>query len=375
MLAVSAAAALAAGLVIGSAGEDRDGSQPTAPARPRALAGPSCPAPVARDPTRLVGQALIVRMEGRATRELRRRVRAGEIGGVILFPPVGTDPEHLAAQIALLRRAGARGGPTPLVAIDQEGGQVERLPGLPPELSPPQLAARGPAAARRAGERTGRALAGLGVNVDLAPVLDVPVSPAAPIAARSFGSRPRQVAGAGVAFASGLEDGGVAATAKHFPGLGSAAASTDLTPTAVTASPARLARELVPFRAAIAAGTDLVMVSNATYPAYDPARPATFSRPLIEGLLRDRLDYDGVVISDDLGAGALTGAGIAEGEAAVRAASAGVDLVLTALSDGRAAAAALRAALARGRLERRALVRSCARVSALRAELAPRGPQ
>lgn len=222
---------------------------------------------------------------------------------------------------------------------------------------------------------TGRALRAIGIDVDLAPVLDV-ASEGSFIVSRTLSDDPARVAALGSAFGVGLQSRLVAATAKHFPGLGRAAANTDLGPSEVSASRAQLARDLRPFRAAIAAGFEIVMVSNATYPALDPERPATQSARVIDGLLRTRLGFTGVVATDDLDAGALAGAGLDEGTAAVGAARAGADLLLTALSDGERARSALASAIRRGRLSRSRLLESCARTTALRTELSdPRQPQ
>jgi beta-N-acetylhexosaminidase len=256
------------------------------------------------------------------------------------------------------------------VAIDQEGGEVERLPGLAPDAAPAELGASGDeAAALREGRATGRDLRRLGVNVDLAPVLDVPATTGAFITTRAFGTEPAAVSALGIAFARGLMDAGVAATAKHFPGLGTATVNTDEAPSALDASRAQLAAELGVFEAAIDAGVPLVMVANATYAALDPNSPASLSRRVIEGQLRRRLGFGGVVITDDLGAGALTSLGVDEAEAAVSASAAGADLLLFALTDGEAAATALVDALRRGELERRRLEESCVRTVALRERL------
>jgi beta-N-acetylhexosaminidase len=376
-LAALAALAAVAGAIVGAAGDGEGGSgagdgDGGGTPRSSARSAPECPAQVAADPRRLAGQMLIVRMDATATSGLRRSVRRGEIGGVVLFPPAGTRPDDLRREIAALHDAAARAGaPAPLVMIDQEGGEVKRLTGLPPDRTPSQIAARGEGYALDQGRATGDALAALGIGVDLAPVLDVPATPSAFIASRAFGSDPSQVARTGVAFGEGLAAAGVAATAKHFPGLGSATVNTDLAPSAIEATRAELEAGLEPFRAAVAAGFELVMVANATYSAYDPERIASLSPRVIGGLLRRRLGFGGVVVTDDLGAGALAEAGIAEGEAAVRAADAGSDLLLFALSDGAAAHEALVRALREGRLDRRALLASCARSTALRARIAP----
>ena len=358
-----AALALALGLIAGAiSGGDDEADSPAAASEQVA-----CPAEVAASPARLAGQMLIVRMESTATDSLRRRVAAGDIGGVILFPAEGTDPDALGAEVAKLRRAAQRSAaPAPLVAIDQEGGDVERLPSLPPSRSATAIGAAGPARARAEGQATGTALAGLGIDIDLAPVFDL-AGPA--LGSRAFAADPDEVAELATAFAGGLQDAGVAATAKHFPGLGSASTNTDVEATPIQLTDAQLERELVPFRAAVLAGVDLVMVANATYSPLDPSRPASQSRAVIEGLLRQRLGFEGVVITDDLDAGALSTTGIDEGEAAVGAAGAGADLILTALSEGEAAHAALTQALRTHRLGRDALEASCARTTALRERL------
>jgi beta-N-acetylhexosaminidase len=227
----------------------------------------------------------------------------------------------------------------------------------------------GPSSARAQGLVTGNALARIGIDIDLAPVLDLG-TPGSFVASRTFGDDPKQVAALGVAFADGLDDSQVAATAKHFPGLGPASANTDLGPSVVDASKTELESDLQPFEAAIDASVPLIMVSNATYSAYDPDRPASVSPRVIGGLLRGSLGYDGVVITDDLDAGALTGAGLDQSEAAAAAAQAGTDLVLIALDDGSAARAGLLAALRHGSLRRADLVEACTRLTLLRERLA-----
>ena len=332
---------------------------------------PACASEISSDPARLAGQMLMVRMEATATQDLRRRARRGELGGVILFPPEGTDPQTLAAEVARLDRIAEDAGfPAPLVAIDQEGGEVKRLPDAPPDLAPPEIEAAGGApVAAEEGLATGRALAGIGVDIDLAPVLDVP-APGSFISSRAFSDDPEVVAELGTAFADGLAEAGVAATAKHFPGLGLAPANTDEESAAIEDSQAELKPGLAPFRAAIESGIPLVMVANAVYPAYDPdIWPAGLSRPVIEGLLRDELGFEGVVITDDLGAGAIVGAGYDEASAALTAVRAGVDLPLFALTDGSAALAALAGEARSDQRLRERMVESCARISALRARL------
>jgi len=367
-LATAGAAAALLGAALGSRVEDGERSVDTAEEPP------GCDPAIAATPARLAGRMLLVRMETQATPELLRRARRGEIGGVILFPAPETQPDALRREIGRLTRAAAAGGFPPLiVAIDQEGGPVERLPALPPDVAPAELAQAGEKAivlARDEGEATGAALAGLGVNLDLAPVLDVPVTDASFIVARAFGERPADVAARGLAFANGLAASGVGATVKHFPGLGRAEADTDAEPSTVEATREQLEAELGPFRKATEAGVAAVMVANATYPEIDARAPASLS-PVVTGeLLREELGFEGVIVTDDLGAGAITAAGIGEGEAAVRAARAGADLLLFALSDGDAARRALVRAVRRKRLDLEALRASCARTGALAERLA-----
>ena len=363
LIAIALAAAVA-GATVG-AGSDDDGDT-----RVATDSAPACPDETATSVRRLVGQMLVVRMEGAATPGLVRAARSGEIGGVILFPPPEVDERVLRREIAALREAAEAGGsPAPLVMIDQEGGEVKRLPDAPPDRAPARVAAAGEAAAFDEGAATGRALAELGIDVDLAPVFDLGPSGSF-IASRSFGATPAVVSEIALAFADGLRSAGVAATAKHFPGLGLAKVNSDTAPSVVAASRAQLAPGLEPFAAAIARPLELVMVANATYPAYDDARPASQSPKVISGLLRGELDYDGVVITDDLGAGALAQAGLDEAEAARGAMIAGADLLLFALSEGDDARASMLRALRSGEVDRSALLASCARVSALRARLA-----
>ena len=316
----------------------------------------------------LIGQRLMVRMDGVATPQLKRQARDGEIGGVIAFPPTGQPTDELEAEIAALQRAARGAGRPPLlVAIDQEGGEVKRLPEGPPVRSPSELSAPGDEpVARREGRRTGRFLAGLGIDVDLAPVLDVPSSPSSFIASRAFGSDPRVVAANGVAFAAGLQSGGATPTAKHFPGLGRAVANTDLERSEVDASRRRLDEDLAPFREAIARGIPAVMTANATYRALDPDLPAALSPAIVEGLLRDELGFEGVVITDDLGAGAVRDV-MSEPEAAAAAARAGDDVLLLAqTADAGDSLAALEQAVASGELDRAGLERSALRLLALK---------
>ena len=319
----------------------------------------------------LIAQRLMVSMDGTATKDLVRQARRGEIGGVIVFPGLGQPADDVGKQVARLARAAQRGGQPPLlVATDQEGGEIKRFPEGPPGPSPAELGASGkPAAARKAGRETGRYLDGLGINVDLAPVLDVPTSDLSFMASRAFAREANTVGKVGVAFARGLERGGVVPTAKHFPGLGRAVANTDLGRSEIDASKDDLDQDLIPFRDAIAAGLPMIMVGSAVYTALDPDAPAALSQKVVDGLLRDQLGFEGVVISDDLQAGAVQEAAD-ESEAAVDAAGAGIDVLLFAkTNDASGPAKALRKAAKGGELDRDDLERSFKRVVELKDSL------
>jgi beta-N-acetylhexosaminidase len=317
---------------------------------------------------RLVGQKLIVRIHGVVpTADLLKRVRKGEVGGVILFPDnVGSAAQLKSLTGQLQQAARAGGAPGFLIAVDQEGGPVKRLPAGPPNLPPAQIAT--PAAATQQGSATGAYLAGLGINVDLAPVLDVR-RPGSFVATRSFAATPARVAQLGGAFASGLQNAGVAATAKHFPGLGHATANTDTGPSVVGASKTTLDADLAPFVQAANDGIALVMMSNASYPAYGSG-PAVLSRAVVQNQLRGKAGFSGVVVSDDLEAGAIR-AVMPPGDASVAAAKAGVDMLLLARSPASygVAYSALLAAAHDGRLSRSELEQSYERIQQLQSSL------
>jgi beta-N-acetylhexosaminidase len=256
---------------------------------------------------RLVGQSIVARLGAKGPDQaLLKRVRQGRVGGVIVF---NKDANKLKADINTLQEA-ARAGDSPplLVMVDQEGGDVKRLPQGPPNASPEQLGKSGDEnQSRDQGKATGSYLRGLGINVNLAPVLDVSQpNTANTIKSRTFGSDPAVVTKVGVAFAQGLQDGGVVATPKHFPGLGRATVNPDDNPVTIAATSQQLQSDLEPFKGAIEAGAKLVMVSTASYPTLGSTKQAALSAGIVGGLLRDQLGFNGVVITDDLEAPAIT---------------------------------------------------------------------
>jgi beta-N-acetylhexosaminidase len=283
---------------------------------------------------RLVGQSIVAKLGGKGPDQaLISRVRQGRVGGVIAF---NKDAQKLRADIRTLQQAASAGhNPPLLVMIDQEGGDVKRLPQGPPSVSPAQLGQSGDEdQSHDQGQETGSYLKGLGINVDLAPVLDVArQNTAGTIKSRTFGSDPAVVSKVGVAFAQGLQDGGVVATPKHFPGLGRATVSTDDRSVTIAATSEQLQSDLAPFKAAIDSGVGMVMVSTASYPTLGSKKEAAFSPAIVSGLLRNQLGFDGVVITDDLEAPAVTTT-TAPVVAATSAIKAGDDMLLYGKSAG-----------------------------------------
>ncbi|WP_188780640.1 glycoside hydrolase family 3 N-terminal domain-containing protein [Marmoricola endophyticus] len=278
----------------------------------------------------------------------------GEVGGVIFFGENIPDKPTVAEACRRLRAAHASGparGLPLVLTTDQEGGTVRRLPGAPEPSAKQVGASPDPAtAARIAGDGAGRNLRSVGMNLNLAPVLDVFREPGNfdDQFGRSFSRDPRVVATCGAAFAAAQRRTGVASTLKHFPGLGAApaGANTDLTPVRLDVPLAELRRvDEAPFGEVVRSGAELVMGSWAIYPALDADRPAGLSSRWLRGELRGRLRFGGVTITDALEAGSLSAYGD-DGQRAVLAAEAGMDMLLASGRDveqGRAVVDALTA--------------------------------
>ncbi|MHB1569378.1 MAG: glycoside hydrolase family 3 N-terminal domain-containing protein [Solirubrobacteraceae bacterium] len=333
----------------------------------------------ALSPLQLAGERVIYSYRGLTPpRQLIQAIRAGEAAGVIFFSDNISSRAQIRRVIAGLQRDAMRSPvKLPLLMMtDQEGGQVRRLPGAPDESEKQIGSGRGAAAAAsRAGRGAGLNLRAAGMNVNLAPVLDVYRRAGNFIDefGRSYSSNPHTVATLGSDFIRAQQATGVAATAKHFPGLGAAATdqNTDLGPVTLRLS-LRAVRSIdqLPYTAAISAGVRMVMVSWARYPALDPGRPAGLSATIVQGELRRRLGFRGVTITDALGAGALRGYG-STANRAMLAARAGMDLILCASQspgEGAAAVGALARALARGQLGRPGFRSAVSRVMSLRSE-------
>jgi len=320
----------------------------------------------------LAGERIVVGLPGTSISEgLRVAIREGRVAGVVLFAgnfPSRAAGRRLIARLQAIPRPPKLRDPL-LVMTDQEGGLVKRIGGAP-SASAAEMGARGATFSAKQGRRTAANLRDVGVNVDLAPVLDVG-RPGGVIAGteRSFGATAARVADTAIPFAKGLRAGGVVATGKHFPGFGAARENTDFSAERIDLSRQELRRvDERPYAAFAAAGGEMVMLSTAIYPAFSD-RPAAFTRAIATGELRDRLGFDGVSITDALETPAVEDFG-GTARAAVAGARAGADLLLYArLGPGARAWKALVAKLRSGGLDRDEFERSVQRVLDLRAEL------
>ena len=294
---------------------------------------------------RRAGQLLIAGFDGhQIPSELRSIAREFSLGGVIIFGRNIAEPEQVAELCFEASRI-APGIPA-WVSVDQEGGRVARLK-APFTVWPP-MATLGRSGDEKLAERFARALAvelrAVGVSLDFAPVLDVHSNPKNPVIGdRALSEKAADAGRLGAAIVRAMQAQGVAACGKHFPGHGDTSADSHLELPLVEHPVERMREvEFVPFRAAIDAGVAAIMTAHVFAPALDEKRPATLSKRIITGLLREELKYDGVILSDDLEMKAIAN-DHAVPEAAVLAIEAGCDGVLICGGDHAAQAAALEA--------------------------------
>ncbi|MGP9538706.1 glycoside hydrolase family 3 N-terminal domain-containing protein [Brachybacterium sp. AOP43-C2-M15] len=286
-------------------------------------------------PRELAGQLVLVGVA--AGSEIPREILADHHAGGIFLLQVwesAAEVERTVAAAAELSRADL----PPLIAVDQEGGQVRMLRGDAARRTPSaeELGAQGPDAVAEAYTSIGEDLAARGIQVALSPVADV-VDPELgganePVGGldRGFGTEPREVGECVAAATEALAAQGVGATLKHFPGLGRVEQNTDFSAEGIEDPVTGMEDPfLESFRAGIEAGADLVMMSSAIYPELEPEVPAMFSAAAIQDLLRERLGFDGLVVTDDVGA-AKAVADVPVAERATRLLEAGGDVVLTA---------------------------------------------
>lgn len=303
-------------------------------------------------------------------------IRRG-VSGVVLFARNVESAAQVATLVRDLKRAA---GDRPLmVSVDQEGGRVARLREPQGFTEMPSMRSLGATVdvelARRVGAVFGRELRAVGIDLDFAPVLDVDTNPKNPVIAdRSFGRDPAVVSAMGVAVMEGLQAQGVAACGKHFPGHGDTHQDSHLDLPRLPHDLQRLhSVELPPFEAAIRAGIASIMTAHVVFDAIDPSVPATMSRAVLDGLLRQKLGFDGLLISDDLEMKAVVDHYGIE-DAVVRGAAAGVDLFLVCHRADRAHAAidAIERAVAAGELDPQTVGEAARRISVVNARVTRR---
>jgi len=282
---------------------------------------------------RRVGQRFMVGFEGlTASADVKALVREFGVGHVVLFDRNVEGPEQLAELVRELQSTAREAGlPTPLlVAVDQEGGRVARLKAPWTVWPPPRALGRtgDEGMARRMGAAVAAELAACGIRLEFAPVVDVDTNPDNPVIGdRSFGDDPDLVGRLGAAMVQALQEGGVAACAKHFPGHGDTDVDSHLDLPVLSHPRSRLEEvELPPFRRAIEAGVATVITSHVLFPELDEDLPASLSVPLTTGLLREDLGFEGVVVTDDLEMKAVA-MRWTPAEIAVKAAKAGADIL------------------------------------------------
>lgn len=264
------------------------------------------------------------------------------LAGVVLYRRNFTNAEGLRGLTMAIQQAAGR---SVLIGIDQEGGTRFALG--EPFTAWPSAAELGRLGDAESVEQVAHAMAeelrAVGCNLNFAPMLDLHVNPESPVTKdRSFGSDPHLVAKLGAAFDRGLRSGGVLSCAKHFPGHGDAAVDPHLDLPVFTGTMERLiSTELVPFAAAVASGVPLVMTAHILLPQIDAENPASLSRMMLDGVLRRRLRFGGVILADDLGMGAIAKR-YGPGEAAVKTLRAGTDIAML-CHDWSAVAPAIRA--------------------------------
>jgi beta-N-acetylhexosaminidase len=335
-------------------------------------------------PEQMAGQRVIYSYNGlSAPASLLNLIRHGDVGGVIFFSFNISSEQQISSVIAAMVAANdsdsnpARAYPL-LLMTDQEGGLVRRIPWAGPTQTEAEIGSSPDpaAAATTAGQQAAAGLRAVGMNVNLAPVLDVYRQPGDfdDQYQRSYSMSPDIVAQAGAAFVAAQQAGGIAATVKHFPGLGEAATTqdTDNEPVTINLSAQTLRSvDEAPYTAAFKAGVKLAMVSWANYPALDPRLPAGLSPTIIQGELERRLGFTGVTITDALGAGALEAYGSLPNRTML-AARAGMDALLCTATNplpGLSCVSGVRAGLQDGALPMTAFEAQLAQLLQLRASL------
>lgn len=318
-----------------------------------------------------IAQVVMMGLDGPTPSNEERKLIEDGVGGIILFERNCASPTHVAELIEDVQETARSKGPgVPLIiAVDQEHGPVTRIKhGVTPFPSAWGMGKMGESdVVRGAAHITGKELASLGITMNLAPVADLLLHPQnTVIGQRSFGANPIVVGEMVAAVVEGLQATGVAACAKHFPGHGATQTDSHQALPTLERSREEMERtELIPFKRAVQAAVATVMPGHLLCPALDSALPATFSSPIIQGLLRKDLGFDGLVISDDLLMGALDAWGGVEerGKAAFKA---GVDCLLVGKGPVQGLLDALKQGLEAGEIPKERAHEAVARVMKLK---------
>lgn len=368
LAALVVAAALVLVLVLGSGDEQ----EPDQPAPPPGVSAEISRAAAAMTPGQLADQVLLLGFDGAdATVPFLDQVRSRELGGVLLNSRNWLDSASGMPLVTAIRAAGREGDRIPpLLVASQEGGTYRAFADLPPDQTELQIGAAGsPAAVEDWAQAAAAGLRTAGFDLDLFPIADVATLDS-PIADRAFSDDPTVAAQLTAAAVRGCRKAGLACAALHFPGLGAASEDTDRGPATVGLDPATLeTRDLLPFKAAFAEEMPAVVLSLAVYVAYDPVTPGALSERVATGLLRDQMGFEGVAITDDLGAGAVR-SGLSVPKAAVEALAAGSDLIrIDSPDDAIGVHAEIVRALGSGELSETRLREAAARVLKLKGDL------
>ena len=364
-VAVVAALAALAWFVFARDGDDGEGAEEQ---RPAGVSRKADEVVRGLDAEQQVDQVLLLGFDGvDASAPIVAELRRRQLGGVLVGPQNGASPELVAA----ISRAGrADGRIPPLIVAAQEGGIYRAFPELPPAERAIDIGdSADPERAQAWGAETARALEGLGFNLNLFPVADVATIDS-PVGGRAFSDDSVVAAELTAAALRGCAETELACAPLHFPGLGAASQDTAEGPATVSLDPASLeARDLEPFRAAVAEDVPAIVLSVALYSAYNAVTPGAMTPEVAQGLLRDELRFKGVAITDDLGSGAVKATHRVP-EAAVAALRAGSDLVQIASVDDQARVRqTILAAVESGELPPERLAEAAGRVLELKREL------
>lgn len=285
-------------------------STPEAPEEPEKPADPAAKLLDELSTDEKIGQLVLVGMDGTEPNDVTRQlIEEYHVGGFIFYKNNIQDTKQALALFNGLKTANQNKAVPLFLSVDEEGGRVSRMPGELAKLPAARKIGNTGSTelAGQIGEIIGKELAGFGLNLDFAPVLDVNSNPDNPVIGdRAFGTKPEIVSRMGIAVMKGIQEQGIIPVVKHFPGHGDTSVDSHLGLPVVEHDLDRLQKlELVPFKQAIQEGADVVMIAHLLMPKLDPDHPASFSKAVIHDLLREELGYEGTIISDDMTMGAI----------------------------------------------------------------------